>query len=160
MSLTRRQKATYNAALCIIHDSGYDANSVTSQAQAIMATGIPASRAYERALNSFVDRTPGMLSPLQTVTRLIEATDDRTVAQYNVALSQYIETGDASAVEALAGVIAQDVTSLAASNGEAAPEFAPELQALLVQPEAPQIAPEATDRFSPPTPRVASSPAE
>lgn len=160
MSLTRRQTATYNAALCIIHDSGYDANGVTQQAQAIMATGVPASRAYERALNSFVDRTPDMLSPLQRVTRLIEATDDRTVAQYNVALSQYIETGDASAVEAIAGVIAQDMATLAASSGEEAPEFPPEIQSLLVQPEAPQIAPDATDRFSPPTARADSSPAE
>lgn len=160
MSLTRRQTATYNAALCIIHDSGYDASSITRQAQEIMATGVPASRAYERALNSFVDRTPDMLSPLQRVTRLIEATDDRTVAHYNVALSRYIETGDASAVEAIAGVIAQDMAALAASNGEAAPEFPPEIQALLVQPEATLTAPDVTDRFSPPTARVDSSPAE
>lgn len=160
MSLTRRQTATYNAALCIIHDSGHDANAVTQQAQAIMATGVPASRAYERALNSFVDRTPDMLSPLQRATRLIEATDDRTVAQYNVALSRYIDTGDPSAVEAIAGVIAQDMAALAASNGEEAPEFSPEIQALLVQTEATPAAPVATDRFSPPTVRADSSPTE
>ena len=51
-----------------------------------------------------------MLRPLQQVT-LIEASNIATVARYNVALRQYIETGDDSAKWAGA-MIAQDRVDL------------------------------------------------
>ena len=52
-----------------------------------------------------------MLRPLQQVT-LIEASNIATVARYNVALRQYIETGDDSALNGLVPMIAQDMVDL------------------------------------------------
>src|SRR3546814_16130865 len=60
----------------------------------------------EYSVNSFAGRNPSMLRPLQQVT-LIEASNIATVARYNVALRQYIETGADSAKWAGAQ-IAQD----------------------------------------------------
>ena len=150
MNLTRKQTATYNAALCMILDHGHDLGAVTREVDARVRNGTPPRQAYERALNNFVDRTPSMLAPLQQVTKLIEASSIGTVAQYNVALSRYIETGDDSSLRALAPMIAQDMTDLAARNGEAAPEFSEEMDGLIAnapQPSAPASAHPATFRF-------------
>jgi hypothetical protein len=127
MSLTVKQRTKINAALCTIHDSGHDASAVTALARTIMATGVGPNTAYERALNTFADNNPAMLPVLSKIVRLVEASDVRTVAQYDAALSNYIATGDDSGLTALAPMIAEDMTALAIRNGEEPPEFDPEL---------------------------------
>jgi hypothetical protein len=129
--LSRRQTATYNAALCFIHQTGHDPFDITNDVQRLMNSGVPASTAFQRALNGFVDRTPEMLEPLQMITRVIEASDDFTVARYNMAMSQYIETGDESGINAVAPIMAKDMVTLAKQRGEVAPEFTPQMNGLL-----------------------------
>ncbi len=131
MSLTTRQRATFNAAMCLIQDSGHDVAAVNRDVQMRLANGTPPRKAYEGALNNFVGRTPSMLAPLQRATKLIDASDDRTVARYNVSLSRYIETGDDSGMTELAPMIAQDMTALAARDGGTVPNFPPELDAMI-----------------------------
>lgn len=123
MSLTVKQRATINAALCTIHDSGHDAKAVTVLARSIMATGVNPNTAYRRALNDFADNNPAMSLVLSKVVRLVEASDHRTTAQYDVALSNYIATGDDSGLKSLAPMIAQDMTTLAVQHGEEPPQF-------------------------------------
>lgn len=148
--LTVKQRTKVNAALCIIHDSGLDANAVTQLAQTIMATGHDPRTAYERALNQFADSNPQVGQAIGKVAQLVEASCPRTVAQYDTALSQYIDSGDDSALTALAPMIAEDSVALAVSNGELAPEAAATAtaaQALGLEdaaPAAPAEAPAAT----------------
>jgi hypothetical protein len=157
MSLSSRQRATFKAALCLIRDSGHDVAAVNRDIQTRLGMGTPPRKAYEGALNGFVARTPGMLAPLQRAAKLIEASDDRTVARYNVALSRYIETGDDSAVNELAPMVAQDMVALAVRTGEAAPDIPRELEAIMVRDTATE--PPLTERFGnpvnapPPPPR-------
>jgi hypothetical protein len=114
-----------------------------------MQSGVPVSTAFQRALNGFVDRTPGMLEPLQRITRVIEASDDFTVARYNVAMSKYIETGDEGGINAVAPVMAKDMLTLAKQRGEVPPEFTPQMNGLLageiVAPDAQASQPQFTE---------------
>lgn len=128
MTLSIKQRAKINAALCLIHDNGHDANGITAAARNFIASGIDARTAYERALNAFADANPQLLPALSRVVGLIEASDDATTAQYDAALSTYIQTGDDSAARALAPMIARDMTALAARTGQEAPTFSPEFQ--------------------------------
>jgi len=147
MSLTRKQTATFNAALALIHSNGHDVHAVTRDVQARIGNGTPPKLAYERALNAFVDRQPDMLAPLQRTTKLIEASDDRTVAKYNVALSRYIETGDEGVMAGLATMIAQDVAQLAARTGETAPDMPAEI-ADMIAAERAAVPAKATDLYA------------
>lgn len=149
MSLTQRQRVTFNAAMCLIHDRGHDVAAVELDIQARLGNGTPPRKAYEGALNSFAARTPSMLAPLQRTAKLIEVSDDRTVAQYSVALSRYIETGDQSGMDALAPMIAQDMATLAARNGEIMPDIPTELDTMIAANAAP-ASPPPTETFGNP----------
>lgn len=149
MSLTQRQRTMFNAAMCIIHDSGHDVAAVERDIQSRLGNGTPPRKAYEGALNSFAARTPSMLAPLQRTTKLVEASDDRTVAQYSVALSRYIETGDQSGMDALAPMIAQDMATLAACNGDTVPDMPEELDAMIAERDA-TVSPPLTETFGNP----------
>ena len=117
-ALTTKQRAKVNAALCIIHDNGFDAEAVTQLARNIIATGRDARSAYEQALNTFIADNPEAGPAITGITRLVEASSPATIAQYDAALSHYIETGDGKGLEALAPTIAQDLMALAVHNGE------------------------------------------
>lgn len=134
MTLTVRQRAKINAALCMIHDSGHDASTITALARGMMGGGMEPRLAYQRALNRFAESVPGMLPNLQRVVGLVEASDDATVAKYDVAISSYIETGDDTAMRSLAPIIAKDMTELANRNGQEPPTFSDEFQAMAAQP--------------------------
>jgi hypothetical protein len=123
-ALTTKQRAKVNAALCIIHDNGFDANAVVELSRAVMATGVPIHNAYERALTSFVTENPDTGPVISKMIALVEASDTATIAQYDSALSQYIETGDNAAMLALAPTIAADSIALAIQNGEITAEQA------------------------------------
>ena len=112
----------FNAALCLVHESGYNVGTINREVQLALSAGFPVKKAYQRALNKFTEATPDMLEPLRNVTQLIQASDDNTVAHYNVALSHYIETGDSSAIDSLSDVVAQDFATLTARNEETAPD--------------------------------------
>ena len=116
--LTNKQRVKVNAALSVIHAMGYDANEVTAQAKAIMATGHDARTAYERALNQFAGSNQETADGLRKITRLVEASDAQTVAQYDHALNEYIATGSEAALDALAPTIAADSIALAIHLGE------------------------------------------
>lgn len=140
MSLSRKQTAKVAAALCLIKDMGHDLAAVSREVGARLRNGTPAQRAYQDSLNSFAGRHPSMLRPLQQATKLIEASSIATVARYNVALRQYIETGDDSALNGLVPLIAQDMVDLADHTGETAPEFSAELDSAISGEAPPQDA--------------------
>ena len=117
-ALTDKQRVKVNAALTIIHGHGYSPAAVTQQARDLIAIGHPARSAYEQALNSFAQRLPGIGGAIAKVAQLIEASDGPTVAQYDSALSLYIQTGDNSGIAALEPMIVADAAALAINTGE------------------------------------------
>jgi hypothetical protein len=119
MSLSRRDRAKINAALVAINGEGYNPREVIGMAQAIMDTGSPPRVAYERAFNKFTQRNPGLASGLQRIGQFIDATDDRTLAGYNVALSRYIEHDVAAPMMAMLPAMQRDLMEMAARTGDA-----------------------------------------
>lgn len=117
-ALTHKQRVKVNAALALIHDAGHDAQAVVNLARDYLAIGHDARRAYESALGDFAATAPGLAPALGRITRLIEASDPATVAKYDVALTAFIDTGDAAAINALGPMIAADSIALAKREGE------------------------------------------
>ncbi len=117
-ALTNKQRVKVNAALAIIHGHGFGANAIGKEAHILMGTGHPAHTAYAMALNNFAQKQPGVGGSIAKVTRLIEASDKTTLAQYDQALNQYIQTGDDSGISALQDMIVADSMALAIRSGE------------------------------------------
>ncbi len=117
-ALTIKERAKVNAALCIIHDNRADAGAVTEVARNAIAGGLTAAAAYERALNGFVAENPIFAPAISKVIQLVGASSPQTVAKYDRALTEYIETGSNEALTALAPTIAKDSIALAIHNGE------------------------------------------
>jgi hypothetical protein len=124
MTLTARQRVAVNAALAIIYDKDHDAKGVIQQANTLIAQGKDPASAYEAALNSFVDGQPSLMPAISHMFRLVEASDDKTVDQYDAALDTYLHTGDEMALRDLAPTIAQDSLALAVRDGEITQEEA------------------------------------
>lgn len=51
--------------------------------------------------------------------QLVDASDIRTVASYNVALTRYNETGDAAALQPIIATVARDMVQMATDTGDA-----------------------------------------
>lgn len=119
MKLNSRDRAKVNAALVLIRDQGHDVSEVTRVAEALINSGTPPRKAYERGFNKFVERVPTFHAPLQRLGQLIEASDHQTLAKYNVALSRYIETGEASHLQAVMPTVQQDMATMAQQTGDA-----------------------------------------
>lgn len=141
MNLTRKDAAKVAAGLLEIRGRGHDAAAVQREATMRMQNGTPAKVAYTAAFNNFVARTPSMAAPIRQVGKLIEAGSVSTVAKYNVALRQYIETGDDSAIASLVPDIVKEATALARRNGDTPPDFGPEADALVAASNAPATPP-------------------
>lgn len=118
MGMNQRRRVTINAALSMIYAEGYDAQAVIGWAKEYQRKGYDQRRSYEQALNEFIAGQPDLGPAIVKFGRLIQASDEQTVAQYDHALSTYIQTGDNSAMEALAPMIARDSVALAVKNGE------------------------------------------
>lgn len=118
MGLSIKQRVKVNAALSMIYAQGYDAQTVVAWAKEYEGRGHTHARAYQMALNEFAAGQPDLGDSLGKITRLVEASDVATVAKYDAALSEYISTGDDSALVALGPMIAQDSVALAVKNGE------------------------------------------
>lgn len=116
--LTQKQRVKVNAALSMIYDRGYDAQTVVTWAKGYERKGYDTRRAYEHALNEFIGGQPDLAGPIGKINRLIEASDVATVSKYAVALSKYIESGDDTAIAALGPMIARDSVALAIKHGE------------------------------------------
>jgi hypothetical protein len=119
-ALNKRQGVKINAALSMIYHHGYDAQTVVGWAREYQQQGYPMAKSYERALNEFIAGQPELGGAIVRINRLIHASDDATVDQYESAINQYIENGDGSAIETLGPVIARDSVELARRNGELA----------------------------------------
>lgn len=117
-ALTNKQRVKANAALTIIHANGGDASAVTAHAKQLQAMGHPARSAYEIALTRAVAAAPELSAEVERSLRLIEASDNETVALYDRALTSYNETGSEAALQALAPMIARDSAALAVRMGE------------------------------------------
>jgi len=124
MKLTTRQRTKVNAALCLMHDHGYDANSVIKQANELIKGGADTRSAYEQSINSLLGNEPDLLPVVSKVMRLVDASDDATVDTYDAALSTYVTTGDNTDLNALAPTIAEDSLALAVKDGEITQEEA------------------------------------
>ncbi|AJA08482.1 hypothetical protein SKP52_07815 [Sphingopyxis fribergensis] len=131
MSLTRKDGAKVAAGLLEIRGRGHDASAVQREAAMRMRNGTPAKIAFAAAFDNFVATTPSMGASIRQVGRLIEASSLGTVARYNVALRQYLETGDDSALAAMVPTMVKDATDLARRTGEAVPEFGPEVDEIV-----------------------------
>jgi hypothetical protein len=116
--MTKRQGVKINAALSMIYSEGYEAQTVVDWARGYQRQGYPMAKSYERALNEFIGGQPKMQAQLVRINRLLEASDDASIDKYESALAQYVETGDGSAIEALAPMIARDGVELARRNGD------------------------------------------
>ena len=119
MKLSSRDRAKVNGALCMIRDAGHNADAITGVALSIINTGTPIKLAYQRALDKFVEQIPAFRAPLQRLGQLVDASDIPTVASYNVALSRYIETGDASDMQPIMATVTRDAAVMAARTGDA-----------------------------------------
>lgn len=119
MKLASRDRAKVNAGLLLIHDEGLDPDEVTRLAQASMNTGTPPLQAYERAFEGFMTSRPQFRPALMRIGQLMDASDDRTIAGYNVALERYAETGDNAALEPITATVQQDLAELATRTGDA-----------------------------------------
>jgi hypothetical protein len=117
MKLNPRQRAKVNAALCLIHDNGYDAKPIIRNATELMKS-VDARTAYELALNDFLRAEPAMLPSIAKAHNLINASDGATIDKYDAALSDYVSTGENHALKALAPMIAEDVLALAVKDGD------------------------------------------
>lgn len=124
MTLTARQRTKINAALCLLHDNGHDASAVIGMANRLVQDGKDPRSAYEAALNTFLSTEPAMLPTVSKVLKLVDASDDKTVDQYDAALSEYVSTGDDTNLNALAPMIAEDSIALALRDGEITEEEA------------------------------------
>lgn len=124
MTLTARQRTKINSALCLIHDYGHKASEVINLANQHIRGGTDPRTAYERSLNAFLVNKLDLVTVVSKVLRLVDASDDRTVDQYDAALDRYIATGDDSSVNALAPMIAEDSLALAVREGEITQEEA------------------------------------
>lgn len=142
MGLSRRDTAKVNAALLLIHDGGHDANEVSTLAARYSANGTPVRQSWQNAFNRFVERVPSFHAPLQRVGQFMDAVDDRKVAAYGLALSRYIETGDASTLEPIMPSLAQDLTDMSALTGD--PVFAEGLEDYIPPEATPEQAQTAT----------------
>jgi hypothetical protein len=143
MNMTSRDRAKTNAALVMLKDAGHDPAEVTGLAQKIINMGTPPRLAYERAFNAFVERVPSFRAPLQRLGQVIEASDNRTVSGYNVALERYIATGDPASVQAVLPTLQQDMATMATLTGDAA--FADGLSDTLTPAPAEASAPSPTE---------------
>ena len=123
MEVTARQRTKINAALCLIHDNGYDASPVIKLANELMKD-VDTRTAYQLALNDFLSNVPDLAPVVSKVLNLVDASDDTTVDQYDTALSEYVTSGDDSTLKALAPMIAEDSLALALQKGDITPEEA------------------------------------
>ncbi|GAB5350371.1 hypothetical protein [Qipengyuania sp. 483] len=119
MTLSRRDRAKVQAALVQLHDLNIDTGEVTGVAERLIGMGTPARKAYDTAFTKFTASHPHLHAPLQRLGQLIDATDDRTIASYNVALDSYISTGDPTALQSLMPTVAEDMRAMAVRTGDA-----------------------------------------
>ena len=117
-ALTNKQRVKVNAALAIIHSNGGNASAVTAHAKALQRSGHDARSGFETALNAAMATSPELSNEISKTIRLIEASDDATVAQYDSALTAYNHSGSDAQLKALAPMIARDSAALAIRNGE------------------------------------------
>lgn len=123
--MTPRQSIKVKAALAVIHASGGNAQSVNATAKAHMAKGQATAKAYELALNAYAATAPEIGGLIGRVTRLVHASDDASLAQYDAALTHYDNTGDEAGLNALAPMVDADMATLDAREASPEPEAAP-----------------------------------
>ena len=119
MSLSKRDSVKVKAALAELHHLGHNTAEVTDIAASLIRSGTPARKAYDTAFNKFVARVPSAHAPIQRIGQLIEATDTRTIASYNVALDNYIRTGDREALRPVVATVSRDLRTMAQRTGDA-----------------------------------------
>ena len=149
MSLSGRDRVKINAALVLLRDWGIDPAKVTGRAAAGINIGTPAKAAYERAFNALVADQPELQAPLMRLGQFVEATDERTLAGYSLALDRFIASGDRRTLDTIMPTVKADLAELAARTGDAG--FAEGLETIpdAPQPSAPQEAPTAATGWGP-----------
>ncbi|MFK4794783.1 hypothetical protein [Sphingobium sp. ZW T5_29] len=119
MNATGKQLTTFDAVLTCISAAGYDPDVAHAAAEADIAAGVPPLTAYSRALNNYVSTLPADLQgTIGKIARLVSNSDEATLAQYDAAMTNYNETGDETAIEALYPTMARDGVALALKDGE------------------------------------------
>lgn len=119
MTLSRIEKAKVNAALLELRAGGHDISEVTELARTLIGMGTPEKKAYGRAFDGLVAKNPSLHAPLQRIGQLIDASDNQTVARYNVAMEAYIRTGDAAHIDAITPLVQHQLREMATKTGDA-----------------------------------------
>lgn len=119
MSLSSRDRVKVSAALLMLNEAGADTSELIRMAEAGVSIGTPARAAYERAFNAFASSFPSFRGPLMRLGQLIEATDDRTIAGYGVALSRFTNAGDRLMLDAVMPALQSDMAAMAERTGDA-----------------------------------------
>lgn len=121
-NLTVRQRTKINAALVTLHATGGDPNAVTAAAKKLIALGHQPAKSFEQAINQALQGNADLTQRVSRALDQIMASNDRTVAQYDQALSRFIQSGDHSNIAAVAPIATRDAVSLAVRNGELSKE--------------------------------------
>ena len=119
MSFSGRDRLKVKAGLAELHALGHDTGEVTRLAKTLMGMGTPERNAYARAFDGFVARVPAMHAPLQRIGQLVDTYDSRSLARYDLALTNYITTGDQVHLDAIAPAVAHDMANMARQTGDA-----------------------------------------
>lgn len=85
-----------------------------------MRNGSPPLKAYEMSFAKWVAEDPTREAPLYRIGQLVDATDDRSIAAYTVALGRYFETGDDAELLAVMPMFLSDMHEMGARSGDGA----------------------------------------
>ncbi|MBD2841504.1 hypothetical protein [Erythrobacter rubeus] len=117
--LTKRERATAAAALLEIRGRGIDTREVTDTAATLIRMGTPEGKAYQRSFAKLLSTRPSLRGPLQRIETLVARSDIPTVARYNVALTNYMSSGDQAHLDSIAPTVAADLAQLSNETGDA-----------------------------------------
>ena len=122
MRASGRDRAVINGFLAMAQDAGHDVNAIISRAKVGLGIGTPPIKAYTRAFNEFTDAVPSFRGKLQRLTQMVDAADAGKLAAYNVALANYVESGDTSALAPIQATLKRDMDAMADRHND--PGFA------------------------------------
>jgi len=117
-ALTTKQRVEVNAALACLHHHNMNPGAVEVAAKAAIRSGASPAQAYQRAVNAATASRPDVAQRIARMGALVDASDDATVASYDVALRGYITTGNPAHLARVEKTAMRDAVELAIQNGE------------------------------------------
>jgi len=140
MSLSKVQQTKIRAALAWVRDKHgpEDVQHLIGMARQMTAQGAPERAAWNFAMDQLHHADPDLSEKIAQSFNLLDASDDATVTRYEGALTEYLDSGDQSALLDVRPDIARDDATLDFRNGVISKQ---ELDARVAEIEAGNIAP-------------------